>query len=517
MPNSTPENRRFIFWLLAVVFLGLLLRLPGMFWGHHFLGGPTKMALHTDEMYGVNIVNQFLKKDLDLKEGYPFAQAFQTAVFAWPLRKFFHAPFISIFYLGRLNSLFFGLATIFLTGLIGRKLSGKKWVGLLAAVFLALSDLHNTYSHVFIPDVAAVFWFYLAMYLAYLFLRSEKAGLLMGAAAAAGASFATKFNNLAATVVLLVLALFSRRKIRNLLLVMAVAALSVYLASGASFTPQKLSGIKNYTSTYTEENGSSLLLLNLAFIPLNILTGAGLPVFILAAWGALFIVWKNMLRSGWVFSPVAATFGLGLLVYFIIIFNFRMLPARFVLSMIPAASILAAVVMDWSPLLHRNRRWLVPLIIFYLALYTIPAQANFVFEPRERAGQWLVKNIPGGEKISVSAQAFVPPQFQTTFKMTEKTAVLAEQGYERYLSKNNLNYKITGQLPRLGEIYNPNLEYGDDPLILQKIITGDSEYRLAARFETITLTPEWAFWKWLGYHPSLLGKVLIYQKGNTRD
>jgi hypothetical protein len=500
---------KFFWYLAAVLLLAAILRIPGIFWGYHFLGGPTKVALHTDEMSWVGMTNDFLKNKPRIGHWYPPSESFQVALLAAPLRKFFHVPFITVFYLGRFLSLFYGLLLIGLTGIMARQLSGRDETGILAAIFLTLSDTQATYSHIFIPDVAATFWFYLALFLLYLFYNSPHWRWLAFSALASGAALAAKFNN-AALPVILGVTVFVKKSWKLSALAVVLVLISFYLMTGAKFSLlQAASSQRNLAARFTETNPAKLVDFFLTFLGLVVAAGLGVFVFFLAG---LIVVIKKIFSRQWVGWPAFLIFGGGLCFYFLEIFSLSFTAFRFLVPFLPTVAILAAFSFQWFLVLEKNKKWLVPLVIIYQFFYLVPAQANFVFEPREAAGRWLRANFPAGTTLSVSAQAFVPPQYQTTFKMNLPVAVLAEQGYERYLTKNGLNYKITGQLPELKEIYNPNLEYGDDPLILQKITTGKTEYRLVKEFDTLTLTPEWAFWKWLGYHPSLLGKVLIYQK-----
>lgn len=501
-------KNKFYLYLSAIVLFGLILRAPGIFWGYHFLGGTTRTTLHNDEMTWVNITNGFLRKSVN--HWYSPSQAFGVAIFAWPLRKFCHFPFISIFYLGRISSLVYGLLTIFLVGVIAKNLSGQNLIGLLAALFLALSDNQATYSHIFIPDASAVFWLYLALYLAYLFWRSNDLKLLVFSAWAAGAALAAKFNNVAIFVLLFVAAIIKKNWFL-VFLVLAVLAGSFYLMNGTYYNWAQICAARQNIGVRLETESASKIV-SLLILPLTILVSVGAGVFILFLIG-LFIFVKKIFAGGFLaYAPILMTFGLGLLIYFGEIFNLGFTGFRFLLPFLPAIAILAALSFKWSPFLKSQKKWLLPLIIFYQLAYFIPAQANFIFEPRQNAGQWLKNNVPSGTTLAVSAHSFVPKAFKTTFSMNQNILVLAEQGYNRYLSKQGLSYKITKQLPTLEEIYNPNLGYGEDPLILQKILTGQTNYQLIKKFDTFTLTPEWALWKSLGYRPSLVGNVLIYQK-----
>lgn len=97
------------------------------------------------------------------------------------------------FLLGRLLSVGFGVAGVYLLYLLGREVAGRA-AGLLAAVFLAVEPLHVKYSHVAVTDVTATTFALLALYL---LLRAAKGGgrrWLVAGAVAAGLATSTKYN-----------------------------------------------------------------------------------------------------------------------------------------------------------------------------------------------------------------------------------------------------------------------------------------------------------------------------------
>lgn len=68
-----------------------------------------------------------------------------------------------LFYAGRVTSIVFGLATIYLVYLLGRKLWDKS-TGCLAAWFLAISPLHIYFSQLFKVEISLLFWILLTLY-----------------------------------------------------------------------------------------------------------------------------------------------------------------------------------------------------------------------------------------------------------------------------------------------------------------------------------------------------------------
>lgn len=137
-----------------------------------------------------------------------------------------------LYYLGRVSSVLFGLGTILLVYVIGRKLMGRK-TAFLAALFLSVSPLHIFFSQIFKVDISLVFWVLLA---AYYSLRIFEGGALrhyLGVGISAGLALGTKYNFLALApfVPALLWSVSSRgEKIRRGVLVLALS-LIVFLAT----------------------------------------------------------------------------------------------------------------------------------------------------------------------------------------------------------------------------------------------------------------------------------------------
>ena len=99
----------------------------------------------------------------------------------------------SLYYIGRSTSILFGLGTIYVCYLIGKRLFGGK-VGLLSALLLALSPFHLLFSQVFKADISLLLWILLSFYFA---LRAFAEGGLkhfVYAGVFGGLAMATKYN-----------------------------------------------------------------------------------------------------------------------------------------------------------------------------------------------------------------------------------------------------------------------------------------------------------------------------------
>ncbi|MCX5867889.1 MAG: glycosyltransferase family 39 protein [Proteobacteria bacterium] len=111
-----------------------------------------------------------------------------------------------LFYLGRITSIGFGLATIYLTCLLGRKLFSRQ-TGYLAALFLAISPFHVFFSQVFKVDMSLLFWILLTVHFSLNIY--ERGGLkdFVWAGVCGGLALSTKYNFFAFLPILLAVGL----------------------------------------------------------------------------------------------------------------------------------------------------------------------------------------------------------------------------------------------------------------------------------------------------------------------
>jgi len=101
-----------------------------------------------------------------------------------------------LFYIGRGSSILFGLGTIFLVYVIGKRLLGRK-TAFLAAVFLTVSPLHIYFSQIFKVDISLLFWVLLSLYCSIRIYEGGAFRHYLGAGIAGGLALGTKYNFLA--------------------------------------------------------------------------------------------------------------------------------------------------------------------------------------------------------------------------------------------------------------------------------------------------------------------------------
>ncbi|MDD5223070.1 MAG: glycosyltransferase family 39 protein [bacterium] len=98
-----------------------------------------------------------------------------------------------LFYLGRVTSIAFGLGTIYLTYLLGRRLFGRR-TGSLAALFLAISPFHIFFSQVFKVDISLLFWIFLTCYFSLNIYERGDLQDFVWAGVCGGLALSTKYN-----------------------------------------------------------------------------------------------------------------------------------------------------------------------------------------------------------------------------------------------------------------------------------------------------------------------------------
>ncbi|MEI6047149.1 MAG: glycosyltransferase family 39 protein, partial [Chloroflexota bacterium] len=102
-------------------------------------------------------------------------------------------PTENFFLAGRVMSAALGVATVFLTFLIGRRLYGAR-VGLLAAVVLAVLPLHSEHSHYVTPDIMVTFFATLTLLFAVYIYQTGAKHWYWWAGIAVGLTLGSKYN-----------------------------------------------------------------------------------------------------------------------------------------------------------------------------------------------------------------------------------------------------------------------------------------------------------------------------------
>lgn len=158
--------------LVVALLIGAALRLPGVFWGE--IDRSSAVVLEPDEFQHIALAADYVHQwGGEAGQALPYrfwntrAYGFQLGVLIYLLEKLS----LEVNYLtkhaliGRFLSVFYGLLLVLCTFYLGKLLFDDAWIGALAAAFLAVFDLHITYSHYALPASAYQFWVHLSLLL----------------------------------------------------------------------------------------------------------------------------------------------------------------------------------------------------------------------------------------------------------------------------------------------------------------------------------------------------------------
>lgn len=503
------DKKQTIYLLFLILLLALLVRLPGVWWGHKFFGNTYISAPYPDEALSVRIATDQLAGALGPRTIYPPGLGSQMTALHLLEKSFFAQPPLNLYDLGRLLSVVYGVGVVFLVFLLARRIFRRDRTALLAAFFMTLANLHVTYSHVCHTDSAALFFTLASFYLALKFWEEEQWFDLALAAFFAGWAWICKFSFIQ-FLPLLTVALVRRQRWKNILLSGACSLAGMTLASGLFFGLPRLKVARAFIGYLFFRFPHYNRVFNLIYVPVTIIMGLSLPVFVLSLIG--FILITERYRWAILRKPAFWLFGLPWLIYGLGSFGLSFSPSRFFLPLLPLFCLLAAYALD------RVKKaavfyFLLVLVIGWQTLGLFGTQRYFIWDPRDLAGRWLLENVPTDTAISIGGPyAQVPDKYKTSLYLDEKYVVLAQQGYKRFLFVNNLSLALAGRYPTRREMYHVDRKHRHDvdiPLILQ----GKAPYRLIKKFPLAFWTPEQIIWQKLGYDPEdLIGDALIFER-----
>ena len=334
---------------------------------------------------------------------------------------------------GRLLSVLFALATVWLVFVIGRRVGGN-WVGLPAALLLAINTFHISRSQMIEVDIPLTFFVTLALLCALRIVEAPRpknyvlAGLAMGLAASTKYTGALVVLPLAAAHVLAVTSgpkdrpplrrLLDRRAsllfAATLLTAVIVFALtSPYVILDSQSFLQHLSVEREHMKIghFGLETESAL-----AFYARSIMGKTlGWPLALLVVIGTVYLaVWR---REGW--AIVLAAF---VVPYFLTLNSWSMMADRYLLPMVPGAIVLAMGTLDAilrSPRLRtlsaRTRAGVVAAVTVVALVPAVLAMPEHLKrtrnDTRSVAKVWIEKHLAPGSLIAL--EHYGPELFAT--------------------------------------------------------------------------------------------------------
>jgi hypothetical protein len=433
-PSGLPGSARRHWPLLAALAIALLARIPGAFWGANY---PTGWTIHHIDEYthlrvAAGLINQAAVEDPAGHRGYPDGvpdyprgMAAHVAVPLMALRALtgrFSGPLPSprtVVTVGRVVSVFYGVATVLVMFLLVRLFTARIAVAYLAAGILALSGMHVTQSHFFLGDVPALFWTLLGLFLLGRHLEADPdSGTYWSASAfCMGAAFGIKLMILGLPSLAITAAL-SRSRVARLLSAAVYFVAGFCIVSLNAYSPSQLYRTVKIASAVGIHGYHFSRLAGALIYGIELPALVSFPIVVLAACGT-FLLCRELLeghgrlprRSVVLLLMLPAAVAL-----WVVLFKSDNFP-RHLLPFVPWSAAAAAYcltrVMDYLSERRFRPAWVIVPLFLYLGVFVFDEERVFWNDPRNRAEQWLIENVPeqaraswlGGRSISPFAAA----------------------------------------------------------------------------------------------------------------
>lgn len=382
-------------YILPLVLLAaVLLRWPGLFWGHHLAGGEkTFVPLHPDEPRFVEIARG-LHGENPYRKSYVLGLGNLLRLYLsaseWAGRRPDDAE---LNYAARAVSLAAGLGIVILVFALALKLFRSRESAWLAAGLVALNTACVTQSHYGTADMAYTFLLYLFLWLAW--RMDEKKSRLQGflAAFVAGCAMAVKFGPVLIPSLLMLPFLLPRKRELPLLLFPFTVILTFLGLQSFHFGRENLDLVWQMYLQDNVQTATAAHLSNPLVYGFQLLRILGLPVVTLVI---LFVP-----RAPSAFRQVRFTKGLiigflPILLHFISILSVGLPFPRHLLPVLPAFILLAAG--EWSAL-PSGKRTSAILVLGWSLLITLSDQYAFRNDSRAQADLWLAGQKTEGKTM----------------------------------------------------------------------------------------------------------------------
>lgn len=517
------------YWLLTALLVGLLARVPGIFWGYNF---PTGWAFHHPDEWPHLINAETLINPLvppRWSHPYPKGLAAHVAVPVLAARLLQGKLLIQsreemeqpperrkIFLLGRVVSVLYGTATILLVYLLGRRLFQNPWVALAGAGVLALGGLHVSQSHFFVADASALFWWLAGTLLLLRHVqddpRSESA--LLWAGFSLGVAFGVKLW-LASIPSLFLVAAWYRPRILRILHTGIFFFAGFVIVNFAAFTPFDLykTLVRGVGDPYefTVWSNVRLYLVELPSV-------VSLPILLLALAALCPLARKLFLPVNRPRLPLLlVVVALPLFVQlFPTLFKLSHFP-RHIVPFVPWLALAAGWTLVWLSGKLRAHGLHPALICFpvfaYLAVFVYDGERGYLKEPRNEAAQWIQQHIAPGTLISWEGHRHLSGYQHAGFRDPGRPCLVAVDMYRANHYLSGMGWKNS---------YPRDIRYIFDAMSQERVDTfqalfkGQTEYREVARFDEGYFMPEYVIADALLGNRSrnYLSEVVIFSNGN---
>jgi len=323
-----------------------------------------------------------------------------------------------VFLVGRFVGLLFGMGTVFLVYLIGKRMYSKK-VGLLSSLFLSFVFLHILYSKIIKPDIVMSFFIILSFLFIYFIYEKGKLRDYILASIFMGFSVATKYGGIVLIVPLFLAHLFNglekKRRLISIFFDKKVLLLCFFAVSGffiacpyaISRFPELLVTIKRILDYLTQSKG-----LRpdgwLFYLTVSLNRGMGLLLELFSFAGIIYGIIHHRKRDILLFSFP--------LIYFLLVGSFYEYGDRYILYIIPFLAIFAAMFVDAVvsriSSSSKKKSFIAFALIIIILIFPVMKITRYLYLLTQKgtlfqAKEWIEQNIPEGSTIAL--ENYCPP------------------------------------------------------------------------------------------------------------
>ncbi|MBN2547968.1 MAG: glycosyltransferase family 39 protein [Anaerolineales bacterium] len=323
-------------------------------------------------------------------------------------------------WLGRIITICFGVGTVGLTYIVGKQITGRKVVGLLASLMVAISPTNVWHSRLITPDTYVTFFSLISFLASILVYQQGKTWQYVVAGIFVGLTASSKYNGGLIILPLLLAHIlhygkvaFKQPKLYLALLLCGMGFLAVTpfaVLDSTVFLADMQAEVYHYTTGHAGMEGNSLEWY------FNYMWATGGGLYLLAILGIL---------CGSILHPKEINLlSIFPLVYFAFISRFVVRNDQTFLPLTPFLFLLAAwfIIILFDKLgkpqtILFQRRFLAVLASFVIAMLAFPISKTIAdthslltINSRETARIWIDKNLPLGTKIAIESYSpFVNP------------------------------------------------------------------------------------------------------------
>jgi len=496
-----------------------VLRLPGLFWGYHYISGGPLMFIASDETSFVKHFLPLMQNGTIGRQDYFFGFAREAQL---AMQLFIHQdePITSelILMVVRMMNIVFASATVVVVFLLASALFGNTIQAILAALVFSLLPLHVLQSHYATPAASFVFWFWSAIYSFFVFSKKNSIWLWYFAWACAACACATKFGFV---VLIPGFILFARRPTLALGLGLILFVV-VFLYMNLWWAPWDLyEGLKNSTvpDNFNERVYSRWT--NIVTYIIGLMPALTLAVLIPAFFG----LWQRLRSiSSNILSQVPKDFfyilELPLLVQFLILLSLTSAFNRHLVIFMPYFAILAVTTlcnMAKRTVFQRSVALVsIISIVFYQLTAVVNLESNLLPNRYLLALKWLAQNKPATDTIyfpskwefEETLRPVVPSAWRSDSVETAKYALVPDKVIWR-MKRSTLN-PFT-ERPKYNEIFHSGMI--DDYATMLKIVFEESQFEKVVNFSSVEYLPEFILYKKLfSTYTDEYGDITIYKR-----